>query len=90
MKIYYYFKVILYLSALSLTTYAIVKEGIRSSHTPPVGFIIPVFIIFVAIIFMLIDLLIIKETKNCNAHTMISFLAILINLIIAIGIIISI
>jgi len=88
MKIYNYFKVILYLSALSLTTYSIIKEGVRHSHTPPTGFVIPVFIIFVAIIFMLIDLLIRKKMKNYNAHFMINFLAILINSIIAIRILI--
>ncbi|GEM_PF-5893038 len=49
------FKTIVYLIGLIFTIYSILKFGLINSHTPPLGFVIPFFTIFIALLWELLD-----------------------------------
>ncbi len=51
-------KIIIYIIGLCLTIFSIIKHGLVDSHTPPLGFTIPVFFLIIGAFWVGIDYLI--------------------------------
>ncbi len=85
-KTYKTLKYFLYTISLLFTIYSIITDGIGGSHTPPLGFVIPVLIILTSLFFIVMDFLFRKRLKNYQSHLSINIAAITINLIIVVSI----
>ena len=51
-------KIIIYIIGLCLTILSIIKHGLADSHTPPLGFVIPVLFLIIGAFWVVVDYLI--------------------------------
>lgn len=75
-------KCFIYILGFGYTIYAILKFGLIDSHTPPVGFAIPVFLMIVAVIWYVLDLVILKFFKKQMINKDINLWGLMINFLI--------
>lgn len=75
-------KLIVYIIGLCLTAYAIFKYGLIDSHTPPVGFVLPVFFMTIGFIWVIVDWLISCFFKTIKISYRTHYFGIGINLVI--------
>jgi len=48
-------KTLVYIIGFCLTIYSVLKFGLIDSHTPPLGFVIPVFFLILGFIWVIVD-----------------------------------
>lgn len=65
-----------------ITVFSILKYGLVSSHTPPMGFIIPLFIVVLASAWIIVDWVLFNVlNRKVDFNFKIHYIAIIINLI---------
>jgi len=67
-----------------LTIYLILQNKNGGGHTPPAGFIISLMMIFLAILFLIIDFIFKRKSNDYYLHLNTNIISISINLIIVI------
>lgn len=81
-NIYYYIKCAVYAFGALLTVFSSLKYGLVSSHTPPIGFIISLFIVILASTWIIVDWVLFNVlNRKIDFNYKIHYLAIIINLI---------
>ena len=78
------FKALFYISCGGFTIFSILKYGLVSSHTPPLGFVIPVFTLFLGLVWGLIDWVILMFLPNVKINFEYHYYGIALNLLISI------
>lgn len=82
-------KILFYTINLCFTIYSILKFGLIDSHTPPIGFIIPLFIMVFGFLWMIIDWLIVCFLKSSEINFYFNYFGVLINLILVVFIVLD-
>jgi len=83
-SIYNKIKFIVYLFGLFLTIYSILKYGLVESHTPPLGFVIPIFFILLSLVWIIFDWLLVYILKSNKIDYRYHYFGLVTNLIIII------
>lgn len=82
-------KIIFYTIGLCFTIYSILEFGLIDSHTPPIGFIIPLFIMAFGFLWMIIDWLIVCFSKSIEINFYFNYFGVLINFILVVFIVLD-
>ena len=81
-------KIVVYVIGLILTIYLIADVGLIDSHTPPPGFVLALFFMFLGILWYFVDRIVIHFSSVIQIKHTINIFGIYLNFIIVIWIII--
>ncbi len=75
-------KIVIYLLGFIFSVYSILKHGLIDSHTPPVGFVVPFLLMLIAIIWYIVDLILIKFLEYLKISKAVNLCGLMINFLI--------